>query len=1198
MKKIPFKSAAAAAAFAALLFQGGPSALSQSCVETTGSFSETFATTANLDLPDSSVKYWCQDVSSPSDTATLNKVGANFAVQNPVNTPSWINTITANDFDGDGWPDYVATSSSYSNCLVFVRNMSGQGQPGTFTITQWIDGSRGDASGWPVAGVGGAALDTEGHCSITSGDYDGDGDIDFFYVSSTAASGFAIQRIWLYRNTLITNHVNTGTVGFQQVNLTSALSGGIKGIAWSSTSMISTDIDKDGDVDVIIGNKEGKVFKLTNTGNHLINSSTFYLEPVAIITTGWGGRGVNTVSVADFRGVGVLDIIVGSVSNNVLLHYANDGHGHFTLFQSITYNGAATVSLAADFDQNGTPDLIIGTDAWNYPANNGSDTGYGGKVIQMRNTGGAAFVQSMIFNGSLMSPVVYDFDMGAVFDYDRDGVIDFVIADGNDSRYYYVFRNGLANIYNNKGTAESINLTPSLEGDDYAITRARISGLTQRCSTGSSTGLDVAYFLSNDDGRTWMFYAEFTGSALVNAGAQPWIDFKTYGNKLRWMAALSSPDDAIPDYASASWETPILDTISLDYIYVTRREYSRTSAATEVVVSGQRKELMISATFMYPGLQGHLRAYDVTGITMQSSVNSILQTITASDPGSASGRTIAPGGAILWDAADLLNARTPDSRTIYAGYKASSGAALQRLDFTTANVSTFAPLLLDVDGDNAGLINFVRGEGRNWKLGDIQHSTPLIMGPPSGSLSAMGSGYDTFAAANAARRKVIFIGANDGMLHCLDAIDGTELWGYIPYNLVPKLKNMSQKSVVTGVRYFAPNSYVDGSPTVGDAYINGAWKSVLVCGQGPGKGSSVGGGLNYYFALDVTDPLNPQPMWEFTDATMGETWSIPAFGQVNESGTSRPVIFMGSGYDNNPSAVVGNYFYVVRLSTGAVIRSYSVVNVNSSLKTRPAPFNDIYVSIPGSPTAVNWNGDAMTDYVYVGDLDGRLYQLDVTSSNPSNWQFRAIYTDNDNYPIMSKPAVFSDPLTGGMPLRIYFGTGGDDVGPADRSYAFIAMTDTGSNQAVEWYVGDAAELNLSSSLRAGGLGIGEKVWADPVISDNIVYFSTLKGSIENVNPCMNLFDVGRLYARFIRTVSGSIVGASALKSTGGVVAESYQLASKARRAVTIGETQKIPGSSKREVYIQEYDSTVERLEQPIGSLLKILSWREIYRIYK
>jgi hypothetical protein len=296
--------------------------------------------------------------------------------------------------------------------------------------------------------------------------------------------------------------------------------------------------------------------------------------------------------------------------------------------------------------------------------------------------------------------------------------------------------------------------------------------------------------------------------------------------------------------------------------------------------------------------------------------------------------------------------------------------------------------------------------------------------------------------------------------------------------------------------------------------------------------------------------------------------------------------------------VVGNYFYIVRLDTGAVIKTSSVTNVDNANKKRPNPFQDIYVSIPGSPTAVDHDGDGMTDYVYVGDLDGRLYRVDVTGTNTSGWGLTAIYTDYDYYPIITKPGVYCDPLTGGMPVHVYFGTGGSDIAPADRYFSFVALADTGTSAGVEWFLGDAASLNLSSTLRAGSFALGEKVWADPVLSDNIVYFSTLKGSIENVNPCMNLYDVGRLYARFVRTVAGSVVGASALKTTGGLVAESYQLASKARRAVTIGERQKVPGSYKREVYIQEYDSTVERLEQPIGSILKILSWREIYRIYK
>jgi len=179
------------------------------------------------------------------------------------------------------------------------------------------------------------------------------------------------------------------------------------------------------------------------------------------------------------------------------------------------------------------------------------------------------------------------------------------------------------------------------------------------------------------------------------------------------------------------------------------------------------------------------------------------------------------------------------------------------------------PIIQDVNGDNEGLIRFVRGEGRYWKLGDIDHSNPLLVGPPKGTQALMGGGYDAFKTSWEDRPKMIYVGTNDGMIHCIDALTGEEKWGFIPYNLLPKLRNMWVVDPATGGRYFARDVYVDGSPVAADVYIdvdgNGSkeWRTVLICGQGAGKGSSVGGGLNYYFALDITDPDNPQPLWEF-----------------------------------------------------------------------------------------------------------------------------------------------------------------------------------------------------------------------------------------------------------------------------------------------------------------------------------------------
>ncbi|HSA96011.1 MAG TPA: hypothetical protein VLJ16_08170, partial [Acidobacteriota bacterium] len=337
---------------------------------------------------------------------------------------------------------------------------------------------------------------------------------------------------------------------------------------------------------------------------------------------------------------------------------------------------------------------------------------------------------------------------------------------------------------------------------------------------------------------------------------------------------------------------------------------------------------------------------------------------------------------------------------------------------------------------------------------------------------------------------------------------------------------------------------------------------------------------------------------------MGETWSTPVLGKVNHSGTTRWVAFMGSGYDNDPSFEVGRRFYVVRLDTGAVIVYTAAISQvdTSSLSGARGAFNypDIVATIPGSPTAVDLDNDGYINYVYVGDLDGRLYRMDVESTtNPSGWTLQTLYTDYLYYPIITKPAVWMDPLEG-SPNRahVYFGTGGDDAAPAGRDYSFVGLIDNNTNTGtVEWYMGVPAALNLAAAQQRGTLGTGQKVWADPIIADGIVYFSTLTGSIEAVNPCLNLGDAGRLYARYVRRTSTIPVGGTAFRTTSATPPEYLQLVSKARRAVTVGEAQSVAGrAQKREIYVQEYDSTLEKLEQPIGTLLKIKSWREIYRI--
>jgi hypothetical protein len=58
------------------------------------------------------------------------------------------------------------------------------------------------------------------------------------------------------------------------------------------------------------------------------------------------------------------------------------------------------------------------------------------------------------------------------------------------------------------------------------------------------------------------------------------------------------------------------------------------------------------------------------------------------------------------------------------------------------------------------------------------------------------------------------------------------------------------------------------------------------------------------------------------------------------------------------------------------------------------------------------------------------------------------------------------------------------------------------------------------------------------------------------------------------------------------------MASKARQAVTLGNVESAGGTNQRQVFSQQYNSTIQVLTQPIGAFLQIKSWREIYQIIR
>jgi len=257
--------------------------------------------------------------------------------------------------------------------------------------------------------------------------------------------------------------------------------------------------------------------------------------------------------------------------------------------------------------------------------------------------------------------------------------------------------------------------------------------------------------------------------------------------------------------------------------------------------------------------------------------------------------------------------------------------------------------------------------------------------------------------------------------------------------------------------------------------------------------------------------------------------------------------------------------------------------------------------MPGSPALLDVDKDGFAEKAYIGDLDGRLWGVDISPGFQAadSWSAVTLYTDPDNYPIITKPAVWQSSTTQMANPRVYFGTGGDDSAPNLALYSFVALIDDSAGPQVDWFLGVPDAAGIRPEVKdVGDLGVTEKVWADPKIADYTVYFSTLTGSIESVDPCANLGGVGKLYGRFIVSFSGSAIGGTAFKTATGPM-ETMDLSIKTRSAVTIGDQQSTEtGLRKREIYIQEYNSTVQKLEQTTGGLIRIKSWREIYKIIK
>jgi len=437
-----------------------------------------------------------------------------------------------------------------------------------------------------------------------------------------------------------------------------------------------------------------------------------------------------------------------------------------------------------------------------------------------------------------------------------------------------------------------------------------------------------------------------------------------------------------------------------------------------------------------------------------------------------------------WDAADKLAGQDYNDRkivTFLPGLRTGIPFRFAALDAQQSLQLDINPQTLLDDDLGPQRLDYLRGRDvtgmrlRAKKLGDIVHSSPAFVGAPifrypdiwpSGAPeNGAAAPYSMFKSGNQTRKPLVYAGANDGMLHAFDADTDPTSWGKEVFAYVPAavFSTLNQLTSPTYTHRF----FVDGAPTVGDAFFNGSWHTVLVGGLRAG-GQAI-------YALDITDPpgssdaetaIAAKVLWEFNDVEgllpsdpdygdkdLGDTFSEPNIVRLHKD---RWAAVFGNGYNNTKdengycadpdpltpctgSATGNAVLYIVDLETGELIKK--IAGVGKAQDPKTAISLDQRPNGLATPAPIDTNGDSIVDYIYAGDLFGNLWKFDVSSADKNLWQVlgpsggplfvacagtstqcTTAGASNLRQPITTRPQVGRHP-TKAEGFMVYFGTG-------------------------------------------------------------------------------------------------------------------------------------------------------------------------------
>ncbi|MFD2192190.1 pilus assembly protein [Pistricoccus aurantiacus] len=341
---------------------------------------------------------------------------------------------------------------------------------------------------------------------------------------------------------------------------------------------------------------------------------------------------------------------------------------------------------------------------------------------------------------------------------------------------------------------------------------------------------------------------------------------------------------------------------------------------------------------------------------------------------------------------------------------------------------------------NGGLIDYLKGdaqyEGSKFRarnghyLGDIVGSYPTTVGTPVANYPASiaSTAYSTFRAAYKNRSGMVYVGANDGMLHAIDLGSGAEKFAFMPHGIFSAAPGEGVRQLAK--KDYVHRFYVNATPTARDAFVQfpgeeaKSWHTLLTGGLGAG-GKSV-------YLLDITDPdsfatASPGDIvkWEFSHDDLGYSFSEVQIAKLNDG---RWYAIFGNSYNADSDGHAKLFVVDIENPEDFVLLDTGIGSIGDD--------NGL-----SSPEIADVDGDGVVDWVYAGDLHGNLWTFDLTRFNgqASSAVTRRLFQScaaelvsgecplASRQPITTKPALARNPRFAASKahpnVNVFWGTG-------------------------------------------------------------------------------------------------------------------------------------------------------------------------------